>query len=159
MCAQSGSIKASIGRLLESHRPLLEQLSPTFGTVLQKEQKFDTAGPFSPPIFDIKQAWETSFGTSTPVFSPSLRAFVSPSHFFSPRSLIDDRLTTLLSRSHVFLRISTRYLLGRLLGADLAQIFLGFCRRNFERLRRIAVSPPSTYTSTLEVLSSDRIGR
>ena len=80
-----------------NHHPL-EQRSPSFISL-----------PLSAPIFDIKQTWGTSFGTSTPALSLSLRAFVSPlfsllpSHFLRYHRLT--RLTALLSRSHIFLQI------------------------------------------------------
>ena len=64
--------------------------------------------PLSTPVSDIKQTWGTSFGTSTPVLWLSLRAFVSPL-FSLPllRYYRLTRLTALLSRSHIFLRIFT----------------------------------------------------
>lgn len=48
-----------------------------------------------------------------------------------------------------------RYLLGRLLGPNLAQVFLGFRWRDVARPRRVAVSSPSMHALTLP---PDRIG-
>lgn len=67
----------------------------------------------------------------------------------SPPSLSDHRLVrliTVLSITRAFAN-TCRYLLGRVLGAHLAQVFLGFRRGNVARPRRAAVS-----LSTLDTL-------
>jgi len=104
----------------------------------------------SKSILDSEQTWETSFGTSTPVLLLSPRVFVS-------LSLRDHRLVWITNPIVCALADICRYLLGRLLGPNLAQIFLGFRWRDIARPRRVPVSSPFMRTLTFRVFPPDRI--
>ena len=131
-----------------SHHPL-EQRSPYFISAA-----FSSFSSIS--IFDIKQTWETSFGTSTLVLSLSLRVFVSPSSLLLPGSSVNLANRVAAPITYVSSNIC-RYLLGRLLGPDLAQVFLGLHWGNIARPRRVSVSSSSMHTLTLNVFPPDRI--
>lgn len=105
-----------------SHR-LLE--SPSSRAALSTVDFCRAFQHLSAPIFDIKQTWGTSFGTSTPVLSLSLRAFVSPTSPSGPPASSTNHCSPDYSCLREYLQIPSGPGFGALSGASFFGISLG----------------------------------